>query len=202
MSLEYWPAAVLPNSISINLTSNSRNFNSSFNNSVSSHRFPGSMWMMSLNFDSLDNFGVREIDILQSFLWSLDGVDGRFYARDFSKPGIGEKGTPTVNGNDQYGGLLSTKGWLPNQLVIPRGKYFSVNDELKYSTQDIWSNDGGIATLTFTPWLRNPPKNNDAIITSNPRGIFRLADNDQGMFDLTPGLEGTTSIEIVEAFSV
>lgn len=200
--LLWFPEEVLPNSMVINLRSNSKTFESSFNRSTRTHRFPGEQWVMSLNYDTLDNFTKPEIDILQSFLWQLNGANGRFYCRDYSKPNGRTRGNPVVLGNNQYGSLLLTTGWTPNQLVIPRGNYFSVNDELKYVTEDIWSNNLGQAILKFTPWLRNAPVNGDKINVSNARGIFRLTDDDQGTFNLTPGLEGTLSINIVEAFIV
>lgn len=200
--LLWFPEEVLPNSMSINLRSNSKAFESSFDRTVSTHRFPGEQWVITMNYDTLDNFTKPEIDILQSFIWQLQGVNGRFYCRNYSKPNGRTKGNPVVLGNNQYGALLLTAGWTPNQLVIPRGNYFSVNDELKYVTEDIWSSATGQAILKFTPWLRNSPANGDKINVSNARGIFRLQDNDQGLFNLTPGLEGTTVVNIVEAFNV
>lgn len=201
-NIPWFPEEVLPNSMSINLRSNSKMFESPFNRSASSHRFPGEQWVMTLNYSTLDNFTKPEIDILQSFIWSLQGVNGRFYARDYTKRNVRAKGNPVVQGDDQYGSVLTTSGWTPNQLVIPRGHYFSVNDELKYATKDIWSGSTGVAVMEFTPWLRNSPASGTPINVSNARGVFRLADNDQGTFELTPGIEGTLTLNLVEAFSV
>lgn len=200
--LKEWPEGLIPNNISVNLVHNAKVFSSPLNNSVVTHTFPGAMWKFTLSFGTLDNFNRDEIEQLQSFIWSLNGVDGRFLMWNFSKRGTPEKGSPVVSSNGQYGGILQTNGWQPNQLVIPRGSYFSVNNELKFITEDMWSDSVGNCALMFTPWLRKSPAIGDKITTNKPKSIFRLADNDQGVFDLTPGLEATTTIEIVEAFYV
>ncbi|AUS01883.1 hypothetical protein NVP2044O_19 [Vibrio phage 2.044.O._10N.261.51.B8] len=202
MTLPVWPEGISPNSMSVNLVHNSKSFSSPYNGSTMSHKFPGARWVATLNFDALDNFGVKEVDILQSFIWSLEGEAGRFMMHNFSKPGSPEKGAPVVMGDNQYGGLLNTSGWTPNRLVVPRGHHFAVNNELKVATEDLYSADNGVCTMRFTPWLRTPPANGAAITTDKPKGMFRLVDDEQGYFDLTPGLEGTVSIQVVEVFNV
>lgn len=203
MAIIEWPSKVIPNAMSINLVHNSIGFTSPYNQSMMTHKLPGARWRASLSFNTLDDFnGVDEISRLQAFLWSLEGINGRFLMWDFTKPGMPEKGSPVVNGPNQYGGLLNTRGWRPNSLVIPAGRYFSINNELKFATKDLYSNSLGICTLEFTPWIRIPPADGDVITTDKPKGMFRLVDNDQGNFNLTPGLEASITIEVVEAFHV
>lgn len=200
--IKSWPEKVIPNSININLVHNAKSFSSPLNNSVTTHLFPGAMWKATLSFTSLDNFTTNEIETLQAFIWSLGGIDGRFLMWNFSKKGTPEKGAPVVSVGGQYGGALQTKGWVPNVMVIPMGSYFSVNNELKFVTEDVYSDSNGECVLRFTPWLRVSPAVDDVITTDRPKSIFRLADNEQGNFSLTPGLEATINIEVVEAFNV
>lgn len=201
MTIVTFPPEVLPSSMSVNLVSNTKIYESNFNRDTTTHRFKGERWQMTLNFDNIDNFSVRQIDIMQSFLWGLNGANGRFYMGDFSKQGVATRGAPVVQGANQSGKLLVTSGWTPNTLVIPRGKYFQVGTELKFATEDLYSDSQGGSTLKFTPSLRTSPANGAAIITENPVGVFRLVDDSQGSFNLSAGLEGTVSIEVVEVFN-
>lgn len=202
MTIYNWPDQLKPNSLRIGLTANTGSFESPLNKSVMTHRFPGERWKAVLEFNTLDNNKTREVDILQAFIWKLGGMNGRFYMGDFSKPGAPARGAPVVIGNGQYGGLLTTGGWLPNQIIIPMGSYFSINNELKFATSDIVSNAGGVATLEFVPWLRVSPADGDVIVTDKPTGMFRLAGDDEGMFDISPGMHAETTINVVEAFNV
>lgn len=202
MSELTFPDNVRPSRMSLNLVSNSVIYTSQFNNSVNTHNFPGARWKATLEFDNIDNFSVKEIDILQVFLWQLEGVNGRFWMHDFSKPGSPTKGSPVVSLPDQYGTLLPTSGWTPNSLVVPAARYFSVNGELKFATKDLYSDAIGNCNLEFTPPLRTPPPQGSEINTDRPKGMFRLLDNNQGNFNLSPGLEGSVTLEVVEAFHV
>ena len=196
-----FPESVLPSSMTVNLVSNSIMYNSQFNNATTSHNFQGARWVATLNFDNIDNFTVKEIDILQAFVWQLEGVNGRFKMWDMSKSGHPEKGTPVVSTDSEYGSVLQTSGWQPNTQVIGAARYFEVNGELKFTIEDAYSDSSGNCTLRFVPPLRAIPPKNAPIKTNKPMGTFRLADNDQGAFNLTAGLEATLSLEVVEAFT-
>lgn len=200
MTVYAWPDELEPNSMTFGLSANTALFESPLNRSVMSHRFLGERWRGKLEFNALDNNNVRELDILQAFIWKLGGKNGRFTMGDFSKRGAPARGAPVVNGAGQYGGLLSTSGWIPNEIVLPMGTYFSIDNELKFTTADIVSNAGGFATLEFAPWLRKSPADGAVIVTDNPTGMFRLADDSQ-LFDIVAG-NAEISIEVVEAFNV
>ena len=202
MAIIDYPEIIVPNSFNLNLKSNSKMYKSSFNMSTSTHRFPGAHWTATLNFDTLDNFTLPELDILQAFIWSLDGVSGRFRIPIFGKRGSPSQGNPVVNGDQQSGGLLSVRGWDPMELVIERGSYFRIGDELKQASEDVISNAAGVATMRFHPWLRATPVDGTPIVTDQPTGVFRLMDNDQGDFNLVEAYQGTLSIAIMEAFNV
>ncbi len=203
MTIYTWPSELIPNKLTFGLSANTGVFESPFNNAVMTHRFLGERWRATLEFNALDNHNqaARELDILQAFLWKLSGKNGRFTMGDFAKPGAPALGTPLVVGGSQYGGLLQTDGWTPDEIVLPMGSYFTINGELKFVISDIVSNSGGVATLEFAPWLRVSPADGDAIITENPTGMFRLASDDQ-IFNMKPGMNAEISIDVVEAFNV
>lgn len=117
----------------------------------------------------------------QAFLVGLRGRVGTFYGfdPDAREPMGTAGGAPLVKGAAQTGRALITDGWPISQPAVLRaGDYFQVGVELKMVTEDIVSDALGVATLVFEPALRAAPVDNGNIVTSNPRGIFRLADQD------------------------
>lgn len=202
MAIPVYPELVLPSSMSLNLVANTTIYESTFNRNVNTHSFAGDRWEATLNFDNLDNFTTKEIDILQAFIWNLGGANGRFYMWNLSRNGRPELGSPKVNGQNQYGKLLVSDGWLADSLVLRMGENFSVNGELKMATKDCYSSPTGSCNLEFTPPLRTSPPDNAEIKTERPLGLFRLSDDSQGVFNLSAGLEATVTISVVEAFNV
>ena len=200
--MEYFPESVLPDSMNINLRANNKSFTSSLNGSQRTANFMGDKWLASLSFNNLDNFEKPEIEILQSFIWSLRGINGRFKMWNFTKRGAPALGTPLVDGFTNTGGICNTKGWHPNRVVLKQGDFIELNNELKMITKDIVTSVSGDATIYFVPPIRNIPIDNEPIITNKPCGVFRLADDDQGDFSLTAGLEGTLTLELIEAIYV
>ena len=198
MALVEYPMSIIPNSMTLNLRANTKTFTSSFNNSRLTAKFPGKHWVASLSFS---NLYPREVAELKSFLWSLDGADGRFYMPLFDNMGAPAKGSPVALGTDQTGGVLTTNGWTPNTIILTRGDYFEINNELKMVTNTISSSATGQATIEFTPWLRTAAQTGDAITTLNPKGMFMLTDDSQGDIDFDPGF-GSVSFDVVEAFYV
>ncbi|CAL9955991.1 distal tail protein [Vibrio phage 1254] len=190
------PAGVEPSTMSLTFASNTKLFESTFNKSTSTAKFAGDRWKLTLNFDNLD----WEIDALTAFMINLGGMSGRVRVPAFHRLGEPARGTPVVNGGGQTGGLLLTRGWKPNQLVLGIGKFFQVGDELKMVTKDIVADASGNATLEFAPWIRHQPDNNTEIITYRPSGIFRPEEDEMTM-SLEPG-DGSFSISLTEAFYV
>lgn len=196
--MERWPEHLMPQTMDWHLQPNTKIFTSSFNNSVRTAGFPGDQWMGTLTFSRLTRDKARQIEV---FVRSLGGANGRFLLRDLKSKGRPAKGKPVVSMAEQSGGYLQTSGWLPNQLVLRAGDYFSVGQELKQSKKDVISSASGVAILEFFPWLRHSPAVGDAIVTDQPVGIFRLKDDSQGKFSHRQ-LFSDVSIEVVEAFYV
>jgi hypothetical protein len=91
------------------------------------------------------------------------------------------QGTPVVDGSIAVvaGGItLPTMGWTPSQtsLLMP-GDYLQVGYRLHEVLDEVISDSNGKAVINIFPSLREVPQNDEAIVTDNPLGLFRLAKN-------------------------
>lgn len=105
-------------------------------------------------------------------------------------------GTPQVDGANQTGRNLATKGWTALATnVLRAGDYIqlgtSTTTRLYKVLADASADAAGKATLSIFPRLRESPANSAAITTTAAKGTFRLASNDmswatdyQGFYDL------------------
>lgn len=137
----------------------------------------GGHWEVELSLPPMTNAQARD---WIGFLVALNGMEGTFYLGDpdYTKRGTGT-GAPLVKGGSQIGKTLLTKGWTAGQTgIMKRGDYIQVGDTLHMITQDANTDDSGNATLDIWPLLRASPADNANVIISNPKGMFRLADNE------------------------
>ena len=117
-------------------------------------------------------------------LLSLNGRQGTFFWGDRVRkmPRGSAGGTPLVDGAGQTGQELITDGW-PNSVngVLKMGDFFQLGSgattRMYRILKDVNSNGSGQATLDFWPRLREIPADNAAIVTSEPKCVWRLKDN-------------------------
>ncbi|EKS6976733.1 hypothetical protein QCJ09_001233 [Salmonella enterica] len=192
-----WPEDVCPASLTWRPESNTKTFRSPFNGASQTARFPGTRWVCSLTFNNLTDEKSRRIDALVA---SLDGEYGRVKVRDWGRSGRAPAGVPVVDGANQTGTQLQSKGWTPGTVVLRQGDYFTVNDELKMVTVDVTSAANGSAMIAFAPMLRSSPPANAVIEVAKPYGIFKLKDNQQGAGNRVPGVFTSYTLELEEAF--
>lgn len=178
------------------LLSNSVSFQSPFNGATQTVTFPGSQWVAELSFENINDWESRQLEAL---IADLDGMGGRILIHDFGRWGRAPAGKPVVRGDANTGKLLTTQGWTPERKILWRGDYISIDNELKMITQDVWSGLDGSAILPVAPMLRTVPQAGTPIETANPRGVFRLADNENGV-DRQPAFNNNVSLKFVEAF--
>lgn len=122
-----------------------------------------------------------------AFLASLRGRRGTFY---FSPPaeeaGRGAlSGSPLVKGASQTGNSLlidgcggMVSGWIKKGDWIQLGSGSS--SHLHMSLTDQNSDSSGEVTLDLWPGPRTAPADNEAVVVSSPKGVFRLASNKRG----------------------
>lgn len=192
-----WPD-VCPTSLSWGLASNTKTFRSPFNGTTQVARYPGSRWQCTMTISNQSDEQARRVEALLAL---LDGEYGRVKLCDYGREGRAPAGTPVVNGADQTGMQLQTRGWTASTMVLRVGDYITVNDELKLVTANVTSSATGTAIIPIAPLLRTSPPDGSALEVRHPYGIFKLKDsNSPVMGERQPGVFTTFSIEFEEAF--
>lgn len=139
-----------------------------------------------------------------SFALKLRGQFGTFYLGDPSAripQGVGT-GTPVVDGINQNGNTLLTRGWTSGVTgILLAGDYIQIgtgtNSRLHMVTADANSDGSGDAALSIEPALRYSPADGTAINVNNPVGVFRLTENSWS-WSVTPGKIYRLSFQAVE----
>lgn len=191
-----WPENIAPSTMNWQLISNSQTFTSVFTGSAQTVRFPGSRWRCVLTFNNLLENLSRDLEVL---LAQLDGESGRVKINNWIRPGLSGKGTPIVSVANQTGTILQSKGWITNSIILRKGDYITVSNELKIITENVISDNEGNANIPISPILRHSPAINEKIETVKPYGIFKLTTNDQGNFQYRPGVFSSVSLTLEEA---
>lgn len=197
MSVLEWPELAVPSSMSWRLVGNSKTFTSIFTRSSQTVRFPGSKFACTLTFNNLNEEISRELEVLMA---QLEGESGRVKITHWLRQEIGSRGNPIVSVANQAGRTLQSKGWLPNSIVIKKGNYLTINNELKMVTDNIISDANGNASIAISPMLRYSPSIGDKIEVTKPFGIFKPTTDDQGDFQYRPGILTNVNLTFEEAF--
>lgn len=195
MAVLVWPDGIRPSAFKWSLKSYGSSFESPWNGATQTTRFPGSRWIASMTLNNLDDIESRAVEAI---LFQLDGKAGRIQLRDYRRATAVVKGKPLVKGGAQKGTSLITDGWTASTTVLRQGDYFTVNDELKFVIADAVSDASGNATIKFAPQLRNAPADNAPLEIAKPYGIFRLADNENGVSG-KPAMVNDFTIDFVES---
>lgn len=106
-------------------------------------------------------------------------------------------GPPVVDGAGQLGRRLFVKGLANSTLILQAGDYFTVQNELKIVTQDVFSTGSGGAEIRFEPALRKAPPDEAHVEIAWPHAVFRLA-NPVGSWRHVPLFVGIT-VDAIEA---
>lgn len=192
MAYKEWPVDLVPNSNSIMLTQPTFQYTSNFTGVTQTSYHPGAKWTVSMSFIDMPDWKRR---MLSAF---VNGMQGRLEAvkiYDHTRKSNPAMGAPYVSGDSQKGRNLLTMGWLPNMRVLRMGDQFTVNNELKEVSEDIWSDGNGTATIYFNPPLRKPPPNSATLETEKPYMLATLT-ADGAKFSNTPGV--FTSVDELE----
>ncbi|UGO51430.1 hypothetical protein QJV44_gp16 [Serratia phage vB_SmaS_Tlacuache] len=196
-----WPVNILrPASMDWTLKDNGSIFQSKFNGSTQTVTYPGSMWKCELVFQDLDDYQSR---YLETLIFQM-GRSGTIRIPDFGRYGRppvsnGPNGKPKTVGPTQEGFKLHSGWWLPHRVVLHRGDYISVQDELKMVLDDVRSDASGEAIIPIAPMLRKTPPEGAEIEVANPRGVFRL-DKDENGVGRKPAFANDFNLSFVESF--
>lgn len=85
---------------------------------------------------------------------------------------------PLVDGANQQGYQLKTRGWQANKSgVLKRGDWIQSIYRLHKVLNDVDTDADGKGTIDIYPQIRESPADGQALITTNAKGLFRLASN-------------------------
>lgn len=177
--IRFLPDDLYPTTMEMNLEFNNTIYQSPYNNSEQIERRPGERWVLKFSYDDLEQDQAKD---LQSFLVSLKGVVGKFYAKDFAfferRGAI--SGRPTVDGDDNVGSVCKIKDCPTNRVIFKPGDYVKISDRLHMITEEVRSDSLGKATLEFQPRMLRAPSNNASVVYDDFSVVCRLKDDKQG----------------------
>ena len=147
-------------------------------------RHSGARWAATVSIPPVKR---DDSEYWNSFLLRLRGQFGTFLLGDPNAAtprgsAASAAGTPVVNGASQTGNELNIDG-LPTSATgyLKAGDYIQLgtgsNANLYKVLEDVNSNGSGEATLNLWPDLRSSPANDAAVVVSDAKGLFRLADS-------------------------
>lgn len=165
-------------------------------------RWPGERWMLTVDMPPILDRRIANQWI--SFGLKLEGSYGIFLAGDplGKEPQGVATGIPVTSSATLSSGTLSTTGWAANVTgILLDGDYIQIGTGLSARlhrvVEDVDSDGAGNAVLTLVPALRNSYADGTAVIVQNPRGAFRLQDNNFG-WGVSPGGIRRISFSAVE----
>lgn len=140
------------------------------------YEYGGQGWGLRISIDPLTRAQAQP---WMAFLSALYGRKGTFRYGDvlFASPLGLAGGSPRVMGANPVGTSLPTDGWVPNQIALRAGDMFQIDNSLYRCLFDAHANDSGEVAIDVWPMLRQHA-DNSVIITSSPKGIFRLTSNE------------------------
>lgn len=162
----------------------------------------GQIWRATITSPLLSR---ADADEWIAFLLKLNGLEHTFLLSDDSatEPRGSALGTPVVDGAGQTGQTLDTRGWTANETgVLLANDWFQVGSgssaRLYKNLTQADANASGEATLDIWPRVRDEPADGTAITTSDPVGLFRLAQN-VAEWQRDPTINNVVEFEAVEA---
>jgi len=151
---------------------------SPFDRSTQVQEWAGEMWKIQVTLPVMQRSKAGQ---WLGFFASLHGPANPFMIgpETMASPQGVATGVPVVNGLNNGGFTLSTRGWTPSKAgILQMGDFIQVGNRLYMmaSTED--SDAGGIANFDIWPSIREIPGDGDPIIIASPKGMFRLAQAD------------------------
>lgn len=160
----------------------------------------GDQWGIEITYPPMD---ANQVRAFSAFLLALNGRQGTFLMGPDPITGAPRGpagGTPALAGANQGGKrTISTQGWTPNTVgILKAGDFLQIGVRLHQVLVDANSGPEGAATLEIFPSLRVGMAAHEPIITSAPKGAWRLATNESAWsIDVDQMYE--LSIQAVEA---
>lgn len=135
----------------------------------------------------------------RAFVVDLDGVANSFrlvaVERDQLPAGI----AVSVDGANQGGLQLVTRGWGAAGQKLKRGQFVTVGDQLLMLRAPVIADATGRAVLSIKPYLRLSPANNASIEVRRPYAVMAMSDPRNG-WSVGIGQNYAVSFACEEAF--
>jgi hypothetical protein len=182
--MEHLPLPKPPKSCVFRLVPNSEIHVNKTNNASEVFDNEGAYWEFEIELQN-----VREIDALSldGFMASLRGSVGAFLLHDYRREQTNLDRVAYVNGANQDGNTLNVTNLPYNVIYARAGEKIQIGSgaaaELKILTENVVTTNGGAATLHFESPVRRIPSSGSPVYFAKPAGVFRLADNKQGLAD-------------------
>jgi len=133
---------------------------------------PGDKWRCTLAFNFLTR---EEFRVLDAYLASLRGHVGVTMIRDAAhENALLNSSSLACDQDGAYGNALPINGAPVNALFAKAGDRFQIGNQLLKLTEDATADATGRATLRVQPEIRKPIDFGEPLITTNPRGAFRI----------------------------
>jgi hypothetical protein len=141
------------------------------------------------------------------------GPAGRFYAGDplALSPRGNAGGSPKVFGASQTGSRLATYNWDVNRANFETG-HLLMGDYIAWDTPTGWRelhmivqdpllDDYGFSWLHISPPIRESPADGATVIVTNPTCVMMLENDEQIVWEETPGGFYSVRFSAVEVFA-
>lgn len=161
--------------------------------------FAGQSWSADVVYPEMERAEAEEFN---AFLLALMGQKGTFYLSDplsLTPRGLAT-GNPKVDGANQTGNRVDTKGWSTSVSgILLKGDCIQIGTGYHKILEDADSDGSGNATLEIWPRLADSPADEELVVTQNARGVFRLSQNIVPIYDTDEQKVYSISFSCVEA---
>ena len=173
------PAARAPSRVDIRARSTVGLSASPFTGSQQTYVHPGEVWEMDITLPPLVQSDAEK---WVGFLLSLNGREGTFLMGDAAARRQGNwAGSPVVSGSVVAGVKSIPMRGFSSGATVKVGDWLQMwsgaSTHLHKVSQDATADSGGLLTLEIWPRTRGTLADGSGFVTSNAKGIWRLASN-------------------------
>ena len=123
--------------------------------------------------------GEPNVYAWRAFVVDCDGIANRFRLVACERDQIAGVAV-RVAGASQFGRTLKTSGWGSAGLKLRRGQFVTVGEQLLTLMADVVAAADGTATISFKPYIRVVPADNDPIEVRRPYAVMSMSDPRNG----------------------
>lgn len=162
-----------------------------FNFASKRYAWDGQIRRATAEVGRIDN--IEQAKEWQAFFLKLNGTEGTFLMQDPAHARAPDALEPTLNdfsvtvdGANQVGNILNTKGWPPSVTgILRKGDYIGIEGRRLYMLLESLDTDtAGNAALSIFPFARHDIADNEQIyVGSQAYGSFRLIETPEFAYD-------------------